>query len=427
MYRLMRKMNVVYLALAIFFLSSFCPPNTDFYYHKVPAQKGDNISAFLQRYELHTPSCNVKQFLKLNELSDTDQLIAGKPYYLPAMIYTYNGKSIRSTINIDTWQQAIRIKKYNEKLLKNNLRKQTIAASNVLWVPFSELFCESGAPALADKEKTNVHPTSPDKSRMNAQKKVDDKVLASTKKISGYRKFSIFGEKHAYIPLKDNSLRGKVFYVVSGHGGPDVGAIGERDNKRLCEDEYAYDVSLRVVRNLLEHGALAYMITRDPNDGLRDGKYLECDYDEYCWGDYRIPRSQKSRLYQRSDAINTLYERHRKQGITEQYTVVIHIDSRSNNANTDVFFYYYPGSKSGRKLAKNMHNTLRKKYGTHRKNGKYKGTVNSRDLHMLREPKTASVFIELGNIRNRYDQQRFMLANNRQALANWLYEGLIKH
>ena len=235
MYRFSSKMSVACLALAIFILSSFCPPNTDFYYHKVPAKKGDNITSFLERYDLHTPSCNVKQFLKLNDLSNKDQLIAGKSYFLPAMIYTYNGKSIRSTINIDTWQQAIRIKKYNEKLLEKNLRRSTIAASNVLWVPFNELFCETGAPPVTD---TNV--SNPSKASTRApQQKIDEKVLASANKISGYRKFPIFGEKNAYIPLKDNSLRGKVFYVVSGHGGPDVGAMGERDNKKLCEDEYA--------------------------------------------------------------------------------------------------------------------------------------------------------------------------------------------
>ena len=42
------------------------------------------------------------------------------------------------------------------------------------------------------------------------------------------------------------------------------------------------------------------MITRDPDDGLRSGEYLDCDTDEYCWGDYKIPRSQKARLFQRS-------------------------------------------------------------------------------------------------------------------------------
>jgi N-acetylmuramoyl-L-alanine amidase len=37
-----------------------------------------------------------------------------------------------------------------------------------------------------------------------------------------------------------------------------------------------------------------------------------------------------------------------------------------------------------------------------------------------------AVFIELGNIRNPQDQKRFILEDNRQAVANWLTEGLMK-
>jgi len=47
-------------------------------------------------------------------------------------------------------------------------------------------------------------------------------------------------------------------------------------------------------------------------------------------------------------------------------------------------------------------------------------------LHMLRQTETTSVYIELGNIRNQLDQDRLILENNRQALANWLCEGLIE-
>ena len=89
-YRFLRKLNTPLLALVIFLLSSFAPPNSDFYYHKVAAKSGDSISTFLKRYDLHMPSCNVQQFLKLNKLKKTDDLIAGKTYYLPAMIYNYN-------------------------------------------------------------------------------------------------------------------------------------------------------------------------------------------------------------------------------------------------------------------------------------------------------------------------------------------------
>ena len=45
---------------------------------------------------------------------------------------------------------------------------------------------------------------------------------------------------------------------------------------------------------------------------------------------------------------------------------------------------------------------------------------------MLRETKATSVYIELANIRNTYDQQRIIIENNRQLLADWLLEGLMK-
>jgi len=46
-------------------------------------------------------------------------------------------------------------------------------------------------------------------------------------------------------------------------------------------------------------------------------------------------------------------------------------------------------------------------------------------LHMLRETKPTSIYIELGNITNPKDQKRIIWTNNRQALANWLYEGIV--
>ena len=64
------------------------------------------------------------------------------------------------------------------------------------------------------------------------------------------------------------------------------------------------------------------------------------------------------------------------------------------------------------------------KYAKYRKSGSYRGTVTPRDLHMLRETIPTSVYIELGNIRNSFDQLRIVPESNRQALANWLSEGI---
>jgi N-acetylmuramoyl-L-alanine amidase len=36
-----------------------------------------------------------------------------------------------------------------------------------------------------------------------------------------------------------------------------------------------------------------------------------------------------------------------------------------------------------------------------------------------------AIYIELGNINHLRDQQRFIYTDNRQAVANWLGEGLI--
>lgn len=235
--------------------------------------------------------------------------------------------------------------------------------------------------------------------------------------------YSIFGKNYERVTTTDYQLSGAVYYLVSGHGGPDIGAVGQYGNVSLDEDEYAYDVTLRLARVLIEHGALVYMITRDENDGIRDESILKRDYDEKCYPNLTIPRNQVLRLKQRTDAVNTLYAQNKDK---TQRMVVIHVDSRSEGENIDVFFYHDKRSTTGEKMATTLQQTFKEKYDTFQPNRGYQGTVSDRNLYVLRNTYPAAVFIELGNIRNTRDQQRFMLENNRQALANWLADGLIK-
>ncbi|MEM6965992.1 MAG: N-acetylmuramoyl-L-alanine amidase [Bacteroidota bacterium] len=398
--------NFVFLLITFIFSSSFISADQKPKFHQVVALAGDNIPTLLARYQLHEFRCNIDQFHKLNQTSEESKIKAGKKYKIPVFIYDYDGKSIRSTVGLDSWSQAVRIKQYNEFLLENDLRRKTILGSGILWVPFHELNCL-------------------DKKLSEGDAMVFQKARKVEKKIAGARKFSIFGKKYAHVPLTSNKLSGKVFYVVSGHGGPDSGAVGKRGKTQMCEDEYAYDIALRLTRNLIANGAVAYMITRDPDDGIRDENLLKCDVDEYCWGDYAIPLSQKQRLFQRSNAVNHLFGKYQKIGVKDenQTTIILHIDSRAVGQRADVFFYHYPNSEPSFKLATKIKNKLAQKYKRYRKNGQYSGYIKARDLHMLRETKGKSVYIELGNIRNKDDQRRFM-RDNRQALANWLYEAL---
>ena len=239
---------------------------------------------------------------------------------------------------------------------------------------------------------------------------------------SGGAIYPIFGKAYEQVKPIDNALQGAIYYLVSGHGGPDPGAVGRYGNHTLCEDEYAYDVTLRLARRLIEHGALVYMITRDENDGIRDASFLKPDKDETCYPNLTIPRNQLKRLRQRKDAVNKLYMKHRG---SFQRLIITHVDSRSKGQDIDVFFYHDKRSKTGKKLAKNLQYTFKKKYDTHQPNRGYHGTVSSRNLYVMKYSYPPTAYIELGNINHYRDQQRFIKSNNRQALANWLAEGLL--
>jgi N-acetylmuramoyl-L-alanine amidase len=237
------------------------------------------------------------------------------------------------------------------------------------------------------------------------------------------RNYSIFGKDYSRVEIIDNKLAGHVYYLMSGHGGPDPGASGKYGRYTLTEDEYAYDVTLRLARNLIQHGALVYMITRDKNDGIRDESILSNDSDERCYPDEVIPVNQMARLRQRTVAVNNLYKKYKGR---QQRLIVIHLDSRSTGENIDVFFYHHKNSRTGKNLANSIHSTFRSKYRKFQPNRTYTGTVTSRSsLYVIRNTHPPAVFIELGNIRNTKDQRRFVLHDNRQALANWITDGII--
>lgn len=234
--------------------------------------------------------------------------------------------------------------------------------------------------------------------------------------------YEIFGKNYREILLKSKELAGTIYYLMSGHGGPDPGAIGNLNGHKLCEDEYAYDVTLRLARNLIERGATVYMIIRDPNDGIRDEQYLVPDRDEVCFPNSIIPLSQIARLRQGTKSVNDLYVSNKGKF---QRMVVIHVDSRSTKENIDVFFYHDKGSNTGKRLATTLMQTFGQKYAMHQPNRGYDGSVSARNLYVIKNSYPPSVFIELGNINHYRDQQRFIIPDNRQAVSNWLRDGLI--
>lgn len=235
--------------------------------------------------------------------------------------------------------------------------------------------------------------------------------------------FAIFGKKHATVLKNSDRLKGNVYYLVSGHGGPDPGAMANYGGKMIAEDEYAYDITLRLAKELISHGALVYIIIRDENDGIRDERVLEIDHDEVAYPNKTIPLNQVARLKQRVEIVNDLYSKHRGK---YQRLIVTHVDSRSRGQNIDVFFYHHEKSKNGRKLAESIHTTFQKKYQKFQPNRVYSGTFEDRSsLYLVKKTHPAMTFIEIGNIRNKKDQRRILDPDNRQALAKWISEGVL--
>lgn len=374
------------------------------YYHTFEAKSGDGIITVLNRYELDEHQCNKDKFLELNDLSANDYLLEGKEYKLPVLIYRYNGKSIRSTLGIDDMELAKRIANYNRMVQNRSLRTSDYQSSRILWVPYHELNCRN------DEPEKNVPPTAE-----------AEKIIPVSKDIE-----TLFGPEYGKLSYKSSKLKGKVYYISGGHGGPDPGAIAKIGGRSICEDEYAYDVSLRLARNLMEHGATVHIIVQDENDGIRNEDILNCDHDEKTLGTMTMPVNQLARLKQRTEAINNLYAEYRRKGIKDQTLICIHVDSRSENHRQDVFFYHFEHSKSGKKLAQTMQQVFQEKYARYRPGGEYQGTVSCRNLYMLRVPFPTTLYVELANIKNEFDRKRILPSTNRQALANWLCEGLCK-
>ena len=240
----------------------------------------------------------------------------------------------------------------------------------------------------------------------------------------------LFGKKYAKYTINSNRLEGACFFLSSGHGGPDSGATNTTYAKgvELHEDEYAYDITLRLARVLLMEGAEVHIIIQDAIDGIRDEEILSNSSRETCMG-APIPKKQRTRLEQRCNKINDLTG---KSKAKHQRAVFIHLDSRENkNERIDVYFYHWKKSEGGKLLANAIRDTFQEKYNLHQPGRGYAGKVKTEDDTrnfplVLINTKPVSVFLELGNIQNDKDLERFLKVNNRQAVANWIRDGLIK-
>lgn len=372
-------------------------------YLEVLPQNGDGLQTIFQRYRLDYNDQTITIFKSMNDskFGSNSSILLGVKYQLPIKEYEYNTTSIRSTISNQDYDYAVSLQDYNDLMFSKGIKPNNYRVDKKLWVPEIEFY-------------------------LNANKSIQSVTVDKpTNELKTYLE-PLFGESYKSVKELSHKLRGNVYYLVGGHGGPDPGAIGHRNGNTLHEDEYAYDVILRLAKNLMEHGATVKVIVQDPGDGIRDDVYLNNSFDEIYYGNQEIPRNQLARLKKRVEIINDEYYKNNKTA-KEQIVVPIHVDSRENkNKRIDIFFYHNQGSERGKVIANTLLETLEDKYRAVQPGRGYNGSVSARGLYMLRNTIPVTVYIELGNIQNERDQIRLVEKNNRQAIANWLTDGFIK-
>jgi len=430
-------LHIIYLVLIPFIIYGKEPNNLNIKYLQIKAKKGQGVLSLMREFNLTPYSCSLDEFYKINGLKKSDGLIEGKSYFLPIIITKFDGKSIRSSLNIKDYDLAKSIENFND--INKETRKGDFRKNKVLWVPpYQSCNASTDIAKQANiKEVKNISEKTKSISReLVADKKIDDIVHADNTKIESLSpvlkrvsntkiNFDLFGKKYAEVNIETDELAGQAFYLVPGHGGPDPGAVAKNVNGKfdVCEDEYAYDVSLRLAKNLLEKGAEVFVIIQDKNDGIRDEEFLDGDTDEVCMGGQEIPINQKKRLRQGMKKVNSLYHKNHKK-FAKHWMVSIHVDSRPSEDRQDVFFYYQADSKASKQKTIDIQKVFNEKYET--QNREYNGSVSTRPLYVIRASRPEPIFIELGNILNVKDRDRILKPSNRQLLANWITEGFLK-
>lgn len=381
--------------------------------------KSEGVYALLRRFNLDGYSCNLSEFYKLNKIINTSPVYLGKDYKLPIQIYKYNGKSIRTTLNNMDLPRARMVEKYNKDISTLGIKTTYFISDRQLWVPYHVYHCSNPEtesflenPYANETTKQPAPPlitTTPDEPSRNSVTEVNN---------------PLFGPKLAKVTIIDDVLKNRIYYIKGGHGGPDPGAMAEINGHVCCEDEYATDVALRLGRLLISHGAIVHFIVTDPDDGIRDEEYLECDKDERQSGNKEIPLNQIYRLRGRVNYVNQLYLKYKKQNVLDQRFISIHVDSRSQNISLDVHFYYSEGSVAGEQMAIET----QKVFAENTKKideTDYTGTVKPRDLYVVKYSYPVALFVEIGNIQNVHDQEKIIQSKNRQLIAEWLYQGIL--
>jgi LysM repeat protein len=213
---------------------------------------GETLYSLARRYSL-----SVDQLMQYNALN-TDKIVAGQKLYL------YN-----PSLNEFSFAESV----------------QLIPDLSAILEPINELVPEP----LVEIDKIRLAYAQPTqlyfsrKPRFSAQPSVNYAEPQPESYQQDYREAVVLMTKFEadvmQLPPLSNALEGYNIVLDPGHGGLDPGALAtviiDEQTLFMVEDEYVYDIALRLYTLLKRHGAEVMLTILVPNHTIRDNEWLE--------------------------------------------------------------------------------------------------------------------------------------------------------
>lgn len=246
--------------------------------------------------------------------------------------------------------------------------------------------------------------------------------------------------KKSALPVRA-TLHGMVVVIDPGHGGTDRGSAGYfgNDGKKslVAEDEYVFDVSLRVARECRKLGAVVILTTRDPKQTLPSNlpasRVIAPDKREVYTINGRKVHAGQSGLAPRVQTANGALWRHKNKRVVN---ISIHFDATPNRALSGITLVGPPGPRP--EIVQYIYEEVRTARRLRSQGGReYFPVVQSgggdghgeRNLYIL-SPRTNAVrqrvLVELGNFRNVTDVWRIRDPRTRQSYAEVITRALVR-
>ncbi|MDA3849933.1 MAG: LysM peptidoglycan-binding domain-containing protein [Spirochaetaceae bacterium] len=370
----------------------------NFSIHQV--EPGETLSYIAYKYGI-----SIEELKDINNLED-DTILVGQEIILQMEQNILPGREYEVQRGDSLWSIARNFSINMDQLRDiNNINNDKILEGMLLKLPFNAsattqkaqaFFCKPFSENLEKGPWFNQPPVSPLQIDENYSE-TSINSISEDYRLSRQVLTSLDRDIHR-AGLLDRDLRGWTIVLDPGHGGLDPGAIvetidGMGNTAFVVEDEYSYDIAVRLYSLLKQHGADSYLTILSPNHHIRStpdasSTFVNQKNEVYNSPDItRRPRGGQDGLSDRLQVLNQWID----PGQDKTLFISLHCDN-TPQGNYDSAILYGGGTTSSFEASKELSLSFLPFLG---------GDVitKEQDLAVFRSnPASASVLLEVRNI-----------------------------